>query len=333
MLRAALAIFLLGNAWRVVRILRLPAALRWELYPIPRGPRERQRYGGSYFEDSEWWTRPATRSLSSEIAYIAAEVLLLKGVWTHHRALWPWSWLLHWGLYALVSCAAGSLAFEERLGLLIDREMLYRDNRRLARLLQLAQLKHRNACVEDIDYRARRGLDSSQLASLAGCDWIRQAQNLLIHGATGAGKTWLACAFAQQACRQGLSALYLRAPRLFDELSVGHADGSFRKRLAVIAKVNLLVIDDFAIAPMGARERSDLLELLDDRVGVRATLLTSQLPIENWHDYIGDPTLADAILDRLVHSAHKIHLAGEESMRKNIARGGEKPTSTNKKID
>lgn len=233
----------------------------------------------------------------------------------------------------LTQSAAGSLAFEERLGLLIDREMLYRDNRRLARLLQLAQLKHRNACVEDIDYRARRGLDRSQLASLAGCDWIRQAQNLLIHGATGAGKTWLACAFAQQACRQGLSALYLRAPRLFDELSVGHADGSFRKRLAAIAKVNLLVIDDFAIAPMGARERSDLLELLDDRVGVRSTLLTSQLPIENWHDYIGDPTLADAILDRLVHSAHKIHLAGQESMRKTAARGGDKPTSTSKKVD
>ena len=233
----------------------------------------------------------------------------------------------------LTQSAASSLAFEERLGLLVDREVLYRDNQRLTRLLRLAQLKHRNACVEDIDYRARRGLDRSQLASLAGCDWIRQAQNLLIHGATGAGKTWLACALAQQACRQGLSALYLRAPRLFDELSVGHADGSFRKRLAAIAKVNVLIIDDFAIAPLGARERSDLLELLDDRVGVRSTLLTSQLPIENWHDYIGDPTLADAILDRLVHSAHKIHLTSEESMRKTAARGGAKPTSRSNKID
>lgn len=222
----------------------------------------------------------------------------------------------------LTQSAALSLAFEERLGLLVDREVLHRDNRRLARLLQLAQLKHRNACVEDIDYRARRGLDRSQLASLASCDWIREAQNLLIHGATGAGKTWLACALAQQqqACRQGLSALYLRAPRLFDELSVGHADGSFRKRLAAIAKVNVLVIDDFAIAPMGARERADLLEVLDDRVGTRATLITSQLHLDQWHDYIGDPTLADAILDRLMHSAHKIHLEGRESMRKNAAR-------------
>jgi len=233
----------------------------------------------------------------------------------------------------LTQSAASSLAFEERLGLLVDREALHRDNRRLTRLLQLAQLKHRNACVEDIDYRARRGLDRSQLASLATCDWIRHAHNLLIHGATGAGKTWLACAFAQQACRQGLSVFYLRAPRLFDELSVCHADGSFRKRLAAIAKVNLLVIDDFAIAPIGARERSDLLELLDDRVGVRSTLLTSQLPIENWHDYIGDPTLADAILDRLVHSAHKIHLTGRDSMRKNPAASGEKPSSTKKNID
>ena len=233
----------------------------------------------------------------------------------------------------MTQSAACSLAFEERLGLLVDREVLHRDNRRLTRLLQLALLKHRNACVEDIDYSARRGLNRSQLASLAACEWIRHAQNLLIHGATGAGKTWLACAFAQQACRQGLSALYLRAPRLFDELSVAHADGSFRKRLAAIAKVNILVIDDFAIAPIGARERSDLLELLDDRVGVRSTLVTSQLPIENWHDYIGDPTLADAILDRLVHSAHKIHITGLNSMRKNTVATSDKTASTKKKVD
>ncbi len=222
----------------------------------------------------------------------------------------------------LTQSAAAGLAFEERLGLLVDREMLYRDNRRLTRLLQLAQLKHRNACVEDIDFRGNRGLDRSQLASLASCDWMRQGQNLLIHGATGAGKTWLACALAQQACRQGLSALYMRAPRLFDELTVGHADGSFRKRLAAIAKVNVLLIDDFAIAPMGARERADLLEVLDDRVGTRSTIITSQLHLDHWHDYIGDPTLADAILDRLVHSAHKIHLKGESMRHANRSKGG-----------
>ena len=231
----------------------------------------------------------------------------------------------------LTHSAATGLAFEDRLTLLLEREVLQRDNRRLARLLQLAQLKQR-ACVEDIDYRARRGLDRSQLASLASCDWIRQAHNLLIHGATGCGKTFLACALAQQACRQGLSALYLRAPRLFDELSVCHADGSFRKRLAAIAKVDLVLIDDFAIAPMGARERTDLLELLDDRVGTRSTIITSQLPVENWHDYLGDPTLADAILDRLVHSAHKLHLEGE-SMRKRTANAPDKTSANKKKID
>ncbi len=207
--------------------------------------------------------------------------------------------------------------------------MTYRENRRLTRLLQLAQLKER-AALEDLDFRARRGLDRAQLASLTSCDWIRQHQNLLIHGATGCGKTFLGCALAHQACRQGLSALYLRAPRLFDELGLCHADGSFRKRLAAIAKVDLVVIDDFAIAPMGPRERTDLLEVLDDRVGTRSTLITSQLPLEHWHEYIGDPTLADAILDRLIHSAHKIHLEGE-SMRKRAANnktgGLAKPTS------
>jgi DNA replication protein DnaC len=227
----------------------------------------------------------------------------------------------------LAQSGAAALAFEERLGLLIDRETVFRDNRRLTRLLQLAQLKQRDACLEDVDYRSRRGLDRAQLASLASCDWIRQGQNLLIHGATGAGKTWLACALAKQACRQGLSTLYLRAPRLFDELSVCHADGSFRKRLTTIAKADLVLIDDFAIAPIGPRERTDLLEVLDDRVGARSTLITSQLPLDLWHDYIGDPTLADAILDRLVHSAHKIHLEGSESMRK-----GDKSTSTPKKL-
>lgn len=231
----------------------------------------------------------------------------------------------------MTQSAASELAFEDRFGLLVERETVYRDNRRLARLLQLAQLKVR-ASLEDLDFRARRGLDRAQIASLGSCDWIRSAQNLLIHGATGCGKTFMACALANQACRQGLSALYVRAPRLFDELNLCHADGSFPKRLAAIAKVSLLVIDDFAISPMGARERTDLLELLDDRVGTRATLITSQLPIDNWHDYIGDPTLADAILDRLVHSAHKIHLEGE-TMRKRATAERQNATSKSKNID
>lgn len=229
----------------------------------------------------------------------------------------------------LTQSTAQGLSFEERLALLVDREITYRDNRRLSRLLQLAQLKQ-HACVEDIDLRSRRGLDRAQLASLASCDWLRSAHNLIVHGPTGSGKTFLACALAHQACRHGLSALYLRAPRLFEELNLCHADGSFRKRLAALAKVNLIVIDDFAIAPIGPRERNDLLEVLDDRVGTRSTIVTSQLPIEHWHDYLADPTLADAILDRLLHSAHKIHLQGE-SMRKRAAAENEKPITKGKK--
>lgn len=214
----------------------------------------------------------------------------------------------------LTQSAAQGLPFEERLGLLVEREVVFRENRRLTRLLQQAQLKER-ACMEDLDFSSRRGIDRPQIASLASCDWIRAGQNLLVHGATGCGKTFLACALAHQACRQGLSALYVRAPRLFEELKLAHADGSFRKRLAAIAKTSLLVIDDFAISPIGANERNDLLEILDDRVNGHSTLITSQLPIEHWYEYIGEPTLADAILDRLLHSAHKIKLEGE-SMRK-----------------
>src|ERR1035437_425489 len=226
----------------------------------------------------------------------------------------------------MTQSAASGLAFEERFGLLVEREGLYRDNRRLARLLQLAQLKVR-ASLEDLDFRSRRGLDRAQIASLGPCEWIRSAQNLLIHGATGCGKTFLACALANQACRQGLSALYVRAPRLFEDLNLCHADGSFTKRLASIAKTSLLVIDDFAISPIGPRERTDLLELLDDRVGARATLLTSQLPIDQWHEYIGDPTLADAILDRLLHCSHQIHLQVKDSMRKRKAAEAAKATA------
>jgi DNA replication protein DnaC len=187
--------------------------------------------------------------------------------------------------------AAQGLAFQERLALLLDRESLYRENRRMTRLEQLAQFKQR-AAIEDLNYRDRTGLDRSQIAALAACDWIRANQNVLIHGATGSGKSFLACALGHQACRNGLSVLYVRAPRLFEELTLCHADGSFRKRLAAIAKINVLIIDDFAIAPIGPRERNDLLELIDDRVGTRSSIVTSQLPIEEWHDYIGEPMVS-----------------------------------------
>ena len=206
--------------------------------------------------------------------------------------------------------AATALGFDERLSLLVQAEVAWRDDRRLQRLLKAAKLKVSSACVEDIQWRASRALDRELVASLAGGDWIRNAQNLLITGATGCGKTWLACALAHQAARSGFSVLYVRAGRLFDELHVAHGDGSFARRLTQLAKLDVLVIDDFAISPMGAAERNDLLEVLDDRVGTKSTLITSQLPVKAWHTYLDDPTLADAILDRIVHSSHRINLKG-----------------------
>ena len=209
------------------------------------------------------------------------------------------------------STAATALGFDARLTLLVQSEIAWRDDRRVQRLLKAAKLKVSSACIEDINWRASRALDRSLVATLAGGDWLRNAQNLLITGMTGCGKTWLACALAHQAARSGFSVLYTRAARLFDELQVAHGDGSFARRLAHMAKLDLLVIDDFAISPMGAGERNDLLELLDDRVGTRSTLITSQLPVKAWHTYLDDPTLADAILDRVVHSSHKIELKGK----------------------
>lgn len=210
------------------------------------------------------------------------------------------------------STAAAGLSFDERLTLLVQREVAWRDDRRVQRLLKAAKLKVSSACIEDINWRASRALDRGLISTLAGADWLRHARNLLITGATGSGKTWLACALAHQAARSGFSVLYVRAARLFDELQVAHGDGSFARRLTQLAK---LVLDDFAISPMGAAERNDLLELLDDRIGTRSTLITSQLPVKAWHTYLNDPTLADAILDRIVHSSHKIELKGTRSMR------------------
>jgi DNA replication protein DnaC len=214
--------------------------------------------------------------------------------------------------------AIAALSFEERFAMLLDRELAWRDSRRLERLLRQAKLKHANACLEDVDHRSSRGIDNRLIATLGTCDWLRQAHNVLLIGATGLGKTWLACALAQNACRQGFSALYLRLPRLFEELRIAHADGSFSRRLNALARADLIVLDDWGLTAPGAPERADLLEILDDRVGVKSTIVTSQLPIDQWHAYLGDPTLADAILDRLVHAAHRIVLKGE-SMRKKKA--------------
>ena len=210
--------------------------------------------------------------------------------------------------------ASKELSFEERLGLLVDRQWTWKENRRLARLLSNAKLKM-NASLEDLDYRHPRGLDKSILLSLASCDWIQKSQNILITGPTGTGKTFLACALAHKACREGYSALYTRAPRLFQDLALARGDGSFTSLLKTLAKTKILLIDDLGLAPLTDPERRDLLEIIEDRQSVSSTIVTSQLPIENWHDSIGDPTIADAILDRIIHNSHRILLKGP-SMRK-----------------
>jgi len=210
------------------------------------------------------------------------------------------------------------MTFEERLGLLVEREAVVRESRRLQTRLRKAKLRQKNACIEDIDFRHPRGLDRSLMAKLSDCQWVRKHQNLIITGPTGVGKSYLACAFAQKACREGYSALYLRISRLFEELSLAKGDGRYVKILSTFAKTELLVLDDYGLAKLNQEQRHDLLEILEDRHGVRSMLVTSQLPIEHWHEQIGDPTLADAILDRLIHNAHTIKLKGG-SMRKQKA--------------
>ncbi len=215
----------------------------------------------------------------------------------------------------MTNAAMSALSFDERFALIVDREQTYRDNRRVSRLLREARMRSSQACIEDIRYGAGRSLDKALMAQLASCQWIRAKQNLVITGKTGCGKTWLSCAFGNAACRQGLSVVYVRVSRLLEELRIAHGDGSFGKRLAALAKTDLLVLDDWGLAPMSQTERNDLLEVLDDRVGARSTVIASQLPVKHWHAYPNDPTLADAILDRVLHAAHRLELDGE-SQRK-----------------
>jgi DNA replication protein DnaC len=210
------------------------------------------------------------------------------------------------------------LSFEERLGLLVDREMTERDNRRMSSRLRRAKLRH-VAILEDIDYRNSRGLDKGLIQSLASCQWVKEHLNVLITGPTGVGKTWLACALAHKACREGYTAQYVRLTRLLRDLTIAKGDGQYSKLLTSLAKVDVLILDDWGLMKLSAENRRDLLEVLEDRHGRRSTIATSQLPIEEWHGVIGDATLADAILDRLVHNAYKINLRGE-SMRKQQAK-------------
>ncbi len=209
------------------------------------------------------------------------------------------------------------LSFDERLGLLVEREATERASRRLTARLRRAKLREQ-AAIEDIDWRVRRGLDKGQILRLASCQWIAEHLNVLITGKAGVGKTFLACAFGHKACREGYTALYLRVPRLFRALAIARGDGSYEKLLKRYARTDLLVLDDWGLAPLGPTDRRDLLEILEDRYGARSTIVASQLPVKSWYEVIGDPTLADAILDRLVHNAYRVAMDGD-SMRSNQA--------------
>jgi DNA replication protein DnaC len=211
--------------------------------------------------------------------------------------------------------AFNELSFRERLSLLIDQQWNWRENQALARRLKAAKLRG-PACVEDINYRAARGLDKSVMRALArDSSWVRSHENVFVLGPTGVGKSFIALALAQKACRDGHSALYLRSAALLRDLALARADGSLRNLLARLSRIDVLVIDDWAMAPLNETERREIWEICEDRYQARSTILTSQLPVSRWHEQIGDPTIADGILDRLVHNAHRIEMRGE-SMRK-----------------
>ena len=209
------------------------------------------------------------------------------------------------------------LSFEERLGILVDKEKLSRENRQLKILLSHAHLRHHNACFEDIDFRTRRGLSKDVILKLSQNEWIRSNQNIIIVGPTGSGKTYIACSLGNSAVRQGIQTVYIRLPRLAQEMKIARADGSFVKFLGRLQRIRLLIIDDWGINPFTDDERRNFLEIMEDRYNVRSTIIASQFPVDTWHVIIGEPILADAICDRIVHNAHKIILkGGEDSMRK-----------------
>jgi DNA replication protein DnaC len=213
--------------------------------------------------------------------------------------------------------ASRELSFLERLGLLVDQQWSWRENQALARRLQAAKLK--GAAVEDIDYRTARGLEKSVIRALAQKSaWVENHENIFVLGPTGVGKSFVACALAQKACRDGHSALYLRAAALFRDLALARADGSLRHLLARLGRIDVLVIDDWAMAPLAETERRDFWEICEDRYQTRSTILTSQLPVARWHEQIGDATAADGIRDRLVHNAHRIEMRGDSMRKKRV---------------
>jgi DNA replication protein DnaC len=206
------------------------------------------------------------------------------------------------------------LDFESRVGILVEREYSLRDNRQLQKRLKQARLRH-TACIEDIDYEESRGLTKAKILEISRGEWIRQHMNLLLTGSTGCGKTWLACAFAHRACLDGFTCHYLRLPRLWEELKVARADGTYTQWLVKIAKIDVLILDDWGLVAPDTGQLRDLLEILDDRYQKRSTIVTSQLSVKHWHEHLNDATMADAILDRLLHSAIRLELKGD-TMRK-----------------
>lgn len=220
-----------------------------------------------------------------------------------------------------------ALSFEERMALLVDREVHARNDRKLLRLLKNAHLKYGQAAIEDIDNRPGRGIDRREVMSLALGDWVSAGHSILITGPTGAGKSWLGCALAQYACRRGHSAIYQRVPRLQEELRIRHGSGVFGKWLIQLAKTDVLVLDDWGMGAIDSMTRSDLLEIIDDRAGNKATIITSQLPVEHWHAWIGDATIADAILDRIMQRNHRFTLTGD-SLRAERPKAIEKEKNT-----
>jgi len=221
---------------------------------------------------------------------------------------------------------AAELSREDWLGLLLEREVTARDNQRLGRRLRQARLRQ-NAVVEDTDFRTPRGLDRALFHKLAACDWVRHSQHLVISGPTGVGKSWLACALGHKACREGFSVVYRRAPRLFGELATARGEGRLPRVLAALERTRLLIIDDWGPEPLTAEQRRDLLEIVEDRYEKGSLLITSQVPVSRWHELVGDPTIGDAILDRVVHRAHRIELKGP-SLRKRQAVAAEADGAT-----